>query len=155
MNFSLNSHFSFYFLIIVILFRRKPGRITDYTDDTLSTGEVSTTLDDDHHRSSKCLLISTRSSSPSPVHKQTNLRAENFTQLTVDDIPPAIPPRRPLNKKSSLHMPINTTNKSPTKTDDTSIPDSRRLSNKEVITFSVLLCLNNVIFLSNLIYVLN
>ena len=118
----------------MILFRRKPGRITDYTDDSLSTGEVSSTIDDDHHhRSSKCLLISTRSSSPSPVHKQSNLRAEHFAQLTVDDIPPAIPPRRPLDKKSSLHMPANTTNKSTTKNDDTPLPDSRRLSNKEVI----------------------
>jgi hypothetical protein len=74
------------------------------------------------------------------VHKKSNIRAENFTQLTVDDIPPAIPPRKPLNKKSSLHMTATISNKpsfesSSAKIDDISLPDSHRLSNKEVITF--------------------
>jgi hypothetical protein len=73
------------------------------------------------------------------VHKKSNIRAENFTQLTVDDIPPAIPPRKPLNKKSSIHMPATLSNKpsfenSSAKIDDISLPDSQRLSNKEVIT---------------------
>jgi len=98
-------------------------------------------LEDDHHQSSKSFLIPTKSPSSSPSNKKNNHRIVPSVQLTTDDSPPAIPPRKPLDKKYSVQI-SSTTSDTPVLNsssqaqsminDDISFPNSRRLSNKEV-----------------------
>jgi hypothetical protein len=104
-------------------FRRKPGRTTGHNDHSSLATEISPPFEGDLHSSSKTLLIPTKSSSPS--NKKPNRYVE---QSINDDTPPAIPPRKPLDKKNSDH---NSSTQS-TINDDTLLPNPRKLSGKEV-----------------------
>ena len=120
--------FSFYFQ-----FRRKPGNSSSQNKHTSAAGKSNIDLDD-KRRSSTKLSLPARSSLP---HKEYN-------HSTNQDIPPALPPRKPLDKKNSAQMLSTTQNSSPfsnnsfqissNTVDDTSLSllTPRPLPNKEV-----------------------
>ena len=76
--------------------RRKPGRNTNQTKQGLSTIEAH--IADNEQRYSSKSIISKKHSIPS--QKQTHRSADS----THDELPPAVPPRQPLEKKNSVHM---------------------------------------------------
>lgn len=95
---------------------------------------------DDDNQSSKSFLLPSKSTSSSPAHKKYN---RQIVPLTPDDTPPIIPSRKPSNKKTNAQTLSPTSNnlsvfnssfevKPINNKDDISLPNSRRLSNKEV-----------------------
>ena len=77
-----------------MFFRRKATRPITQIDPGIFSDESSATFDDENtdRRSSRSILISTRPSALSSTYTKS--------ELSIDDIPPAIPPRKPMNKKS-------------------------------------------------------
>lgn len=84
--------------VIRFVFRRKTGRTSGLNKNGLTTAETSVAFDDDQRYPSKSILLPT-SKPPLSSHKPT-------TRLMGQDIPPALPPRKPLDKKNSVQMPV-------------------------------------------------
>ncbi|CAF1197303.1 unnamed protein product [Adineta steineri] len=82
--------------------RRKPGRNSNHNKHGTSTTDTLITYKDEQRNSSKTLLPSTKSSSSS--QKQHNRSALSTIQSPSQDIPPALPPRKPMDKKNSVQM---------------------------------------------------
>ncbi|CAF1047527.1 unnamed protein product [Adineta steineri] len=83
--------------------RRKPGRNSNHNKHGTSTTDTLITYKDEQRNSSKTLLPSTKSSSSSS-QKQHNRSALSTIQSPSQDIPPALPPRKPMDKKNSVQM---------------------------------------------------
>lgn len=88
-----NTNFSFLFS-----FRRKPARNGGHNKPPPPTAETSIAYEDEHRHSPKTHLLPTKP--PTSVQKQSN----RSNGLTNDDIPPVLPPRKPLDKKNSAPM---------------------------------------------------
>ncbi|CAF0794556.1 unnamed protein product [Rotaria sordida] len=89
--------------------RRKPGRNSSSNKQNSSTVETNVTHEDEYRHSTKTSLLPKKSSSS---QKEYNRLAGATTQSTNQDIPPALPPRKPLDKKHSVQMPSTTRNPS-------------------------------------------
>ena len=83
--------------------------------------------DDADHRSSRSVLISVR-----PSLTRTDPSSDSNSPSTINDIPPAIPPRKPLNKKSDIQIVGRLSAVKSTKSDDISLSNPQPLLNKEV-----------------------
>lgn len=117
-------------LNISIVFRRKPTRGVSQNDQGLLSDEGSVAFDDDtDHRSSRSILISVRHS---PSLTRTDPSSDSNPQSMINDIPPAIPPRKPLNKKSDIQIVGRLSAVKSTKSDDISLSNPQPLLNKEV-----------------------
>lgn len=81
-------------------FRRKPGRNKHGTTTTTETSIGY--KDEQRHSSTKTFLSPTKSSSSS--HKQSNRSALSTIQSPSQDTPPALPPRKPMDRKNSVQM---------------------------------------------------
>jgi len=130
----------------LIYFRRKTGRTTNHNNDHgSSTTESSSTFEDTHQNSPKALLIPTENS-PSSSNKKFNRYAESLKQSINDDNSSVTILRKKIDTKNSVYIPSTTSNilvdNSPvqvetTVTDDISVPNSHKLSSKEVRRRSV------------------
>ncbi|CAF2894408.1 unnamed protein product [Rotaria sp. Silwood2] len=89
--------------------RRKPGRNSGSNKQGSSTVETNVTHEDENRYSPKTSLLPKKSSSS---HKHGSRLAGSTAQSTNQDIPPALPPRKPLDKKNSVQMPPTTRNPS-------------------------------------------
>ncbi|CAF4467163.1 unnamed protein product [Rotaria socialis] len=118
--------------------RRKPGRNSVPNKNGSSNTETDLTLEDEHRYSSK------KSSSS---YNQHNHLAGPTAQSTNQDLPPALPPRKPMDKKNSVQMSSATRNPSvvdnvslqisSSTVDDissSSLAPPRVLTNKEIST---------------------
>ncbi|CAF0746655.1 unnamed protein product [Adineta steineri] len=131
------------------LARRKPGRSTTINkDNDSSSTETSATFDENHLQSPKAFLIPTET--PSLLsYKRSNNYTEPMKKLIIDDNTYAISSHKQLDKKNSGHKSSSSTTTSPTNiggiddsssqiqstiTDDISLPNSRKLSSKEIST---------------------
>ncbi|CAF4418914.1 unnamed protein product [Rotaria socialis] len=118
--------------------RRKPGRNSVPNKNGSSNTETDLTLEDEHRYSSK------KSSSS---YNQHNRLAGPTAQSTNQDLPPALPPRKPMDKKNSVQM--SSTTRNPSVVDNVSLQISsstvddisssslappRVLTNKEIST---------------------
>ncbi|CAF4369059.1 unnamed protein product, partial [Adineta steineri] len=126
---------------------RKPGRSTTINkDNDSSSTETSATFDENHLQSPKAFLIPTET--PSLLsYKRSNNYTEPMKKLIIDDNTYAISSHKQLDKKNSGHKSSSSTTTSPTNiggiddsssqiqstiTDDISLPNSRKLSSREV-----------------------
>ncbi|CAF0813542.1 unnamed protein product [Rotaria sp. Silwood1] len=89
--------------------RRKPGRNSSSNKQVSSTVETNVIHEDENRHSSKPSLLPKKSSSS---YKHYNHLAGSTAQSTNQDIPPALPPRKPLDKKNSVQMSPTTQNPS-------------------------------------------
>lgn len=105
-------------------FRRKPGRHSNHNKHVPPTAETSLVCDDDQHYSSKGYPPTAHKSS-STTQKFPMRSIGSSNHLISDDHPPALPPRKPLEKKNSIQTPSNPL-------DETMLAPSRILPNREV-----------------------
>lgn len=122
-------------------FRRKPARNSVPNKNGSSSVEANLILEDDYRSSPKTLFSSKKSVLS---HKQNNHFVEPTGQRTNHDIPPALPPRKPMDKKNSVQM--SSTSRNPSALDNSpsqisfnaaddissSLAPPRILPNKEV-----------------------
>lgn len=106
-------------------FRRKTGRQSNHNKQIPPTAETSLVCDDDQANSSSKTYPSTANKSSSTTAKFGMRSMGSSNHLTSQDLPPALPPRKPLEKKNSTQTSINTY-------DESMLAPSRILPNKEV-----------------------
>lgn len=116
-----NTNFSF-------SFRRKPGRTVGHNKPTPPTVETSIAYEDEHRHSPKTHLLPSKP--PTSVQKQSN----RSNGLRNDDIPPVLPPRKPLDKKHSAPMQSAILNNSSLQISSRAVDDTSSLTSARILT---------------------
>ena len=89
-------------------FRRKTGRNSTHNKHGPSSTDTSVGFENDHRHTAKTYSPSTATKPPlsnsSSYYKQSNYSSNTSSPSFGQDIPPALPPRKPVDKKNSVQL---------------------------------------------------